>query len=38
MVRRRDHVALAAQAERAGFSNLLAWINQVMDPDNSNAL
>jgi len=31
MVRRRDHAGLAAQAERAGFSNLLAWIRQAMD-------
>jgi len=34
MVRRRDHAALAAQAERAGFSSLLAWITQAMDPGN----
>jgi AraC-like DNA-binding protein len=32
MVRRRDHAALAAQAQRAGFPHLLAWIKQVIDP------
>lgn len=32
LVRRRDAAALAAQAERAGFSNLLAWIQQVTEP------
>jgi len=35
MVRRRDHAGLAAQAERAGFSNLLAWIRQAMDPGHN---
>jgi AraC-like DNA-binding protein len=29
MVRRRDHAGLAAQAERAGFSNLHAWIEHI---------
>jgi AraC-like DNA-binding protein len=32
LVRRRDAAALAAQAERAGFTNLLAWIRQVTEP------
>jgi AraC-like DNA-binding protein len=29
MVRRKDEAALAAQAERAGFANLQAWIEHI---------
>ena len=33
MVRRRDHAGLAAQAERAGFANLQAWIEALPGDD-----
>jgi AraC-like DNA-binding protein len=33
MVRRRDHAALAAQAERAGFAHLMASISDAVEPD-----
>jgi len=33
MVRRQDHAGLAAQAERAGFANLLAWIEALPGGD-----
>ena len=33
MVRRKDYDGLAAQAERAGFSNLHAWIEHITEPD-----
>ncbi len=31
MVQRKDHAGLAAQAERAGFANLHAWIKHVTE-------
>jgi hypothetical protein len=33
MVRRKDQAGLAAQAERAGFANLHAWIEHITEPD-----
>jgi AraC-like DNA-binding protein len=33
MVRRKDQAGLAAQAERAGFANLHAWIEHMTEPD-----
>lgn len=35
MVRRQDHAGLAAQAERAGFANLQAWIEHITAPDRA---
>ena len=35
MVRRKDEAALAAQAERAGFTNLQAWIEHVAGPESA---
>jgi AraC-like DNA-binding protein len=32
MVRRKDQAGLAAQAERAGFANLRAWIEHITEP------
>jgi AraC-like DNA-binding protein len=37
MVRRRDHAGLAAQAERAGFANLQAWIEALPGGDAGSA-
>jgi AraC-like DNA-binding protein len=34
MLRRRDHAGLAAQAQRAGFSNLHAWIEYMTEVSN----
>ena len=34
MVRRKDQAGLAAQAERAGFANLQAWIEHIGGPDS----
>jgi len=35
MVRRKDEAALAAQAERVGFTNLQAWIEHVAGPESA---
>jgi AraC-like DNA-binding protein len=35
MVRRQDEAGLAAQAERAGFANLQAWIEHIGGPDSA---
>ena len=35
MVRRQDHAGLAAQAERAGFANLQAWIEHITATDRA---
>jgi AraC-like DNA-binding protein len=38
MVRRKDQAGLAAQAERAGFANLRAWIEHITEPGIDEAL
>ena len=37
MVRRQDQAGLAAQAERAGFTNLHAWIQHMTGPESAPA-